>query len=456
VAPNGSDANNGTADSPFATLTQAQHTMQQSTIKTTYLRAGTYSNVTLTLSSQDNGETWSYYPGDGYNSAVIDGGASGPNTGVDPISILGGSNITINGLKIQNFPDYAIGIHGGHGDTPQIFPADAANSDGVIISNNILTNGYATKNNGWFSGGVFVDGQVTNLVIANNVISNQYGSGISVAGYWAGPTSYNLTYTHSGLRIKNNIFLSVCMGTGDTGAIYLVDRASLSTNIQITNNFIRDYQSLPSLRNSNSPMRDVGIYLDEATQNVLVSGNVIANTANQFQGSAGTDNTHAIFLSSARNITISNNIVDLGNSGEIVDMGYLLYSTVAPNPVYPPMTGNQVSANIFIGNWSGGQRSWGGGNGPLAFPAWGNSPTAPSISGNLYFDYGTGTLSTTGNEFHDTNPITGIDPLISGETYALASNSPVFSALSFPPLNTSWGPPGYAIPLSGTAPSYMQ
>ncbi len=33
-----------------------------------------FANTALKLTSADNGTTWSYYPPDGYNTAIIDGG----------------------------------------------------------------------------------------------------------------------------------------------------------------------------------------------------------------------------------------------------------------------------------------------------------------------------------------------------------------------------------------------
>jgi hypothetical protein len=78
VATSGSDSNPGTLAAPFASLARAQSAMQGSaTIKTTYLRAGRYTiESTLNLSSVDDGETWSTYPGDADQSAVLVAGAS--------------------------------------------------------------------------------------------------------------------------------------------------------------------------------------------------------------------------------------------------------------------------------------------------------------------------------------------------------------------------------------------
>jgi len=446
ISPDGSDANNGTVDAPFATLTQAQAAMRASaTVKTTYLRAGTYANVNLKLTSLDSGEVWSQYLSDGYGTAILDGGSSSYTTGGNPLTIDGASNVTINGFTIQNSRDWAIGIHGGPGDTPLLFPTTTPDVSGVTISNNVINDGFSSNNLTGAApiGGIFQDGQVTNSTFENNAISNQNGAAIAVVPYLS---SNNPPNTYSGLTIKNNAVFGVCRTQGDCGAIYLVDRLSLSNNSTITNNFVRDYQSV----NGGNPTRDVGIYLDEATQNVTITGNVIGDTANVVNNSASVQGTMATFLSSARNIKFTGNIIDLGTTARIVNVALQVYSNS-----YPAMTGNTISGNIFIGNWTGAQNSYGIGQGPYAYPAGGPSvPTTPTLTNNLYYNYGAASMSTTGNDFSDTAPIKGTNPMISGTTYTLASNSPTYSLLTgFLPIAGGWGPPGYVIP-SGTAPSY--
>jgi hypothetical protein len=407
-----------------------------------------YSGTSITLSSADSGETWSYYPADGYDSAILDGGASSSSTGANAITILGGSNITINGLTIQNFREWGIGIHGGAYDSADGYPYTEATANADTITNNIIKNGYTTANDGWAGGGLWAQGQVTNLTVANNVVTNQYGSGIRVGSNGAGGSPND---NISGLRVKNNVLLVTDQYPGDNGTIYVQDQNFASTNMAITNNFIRDYQTNPSIKNSNPNTRDVAIYLDRGASNVTVTGNIIANTANAVVGSTSVSSTQAFFLGSGHNNTITGNIIDLGNDGYILNLAYEYYYSTDP-----AMTGNSFTGNLFVGNWSGAQESYALGVGPVGYARGAPAPPVdPTCTHNLYFNYGGGTFRTNGNGFSDASPVTGQDPLITGWTYSLPANSPAFSTpVGFPAIAGGWGPPGYAIPQSGTTPSY--
>jgi len=96
VATNGDDGNPGTLALPFATLAHAQTAMRASSnSKTTYVRAGTYqppmtgatclygnaAGSAIELLAADQGETWSFYPPDGYGSAILDGQSTTGNSG---------------------------------------------------------------------------------------------------------------------------------------------------------------------------------------------------------------------------------------------------------------------------------------------------------------------------------------------------------------------------------------
>ncbi len=454
VAPGGSDSDPGTAVAPFASLSKAQAAMQASATKRTYVRAGTYKGTALTLGTADSGETWSYFPPDGYNSAILDGGASSGDTGGNPITILGASHITINGLTIQNGRQWGIAIHGGAADPAQGFPTSTPTADAVTISNNIIRNVYTSNGGGWFGAGIYVRNQVTNFTATHNAVFDQNSAGITIGANGGGG---NPNDNIAGFIISNNAVFNVDRKPGDVGAIYAQDqnfaKFSSAPN-RISNNFIRDYQCDPSTGcGSHDPTRDVAIYLDRGVSNVTVSGNLIANTANAIGGSASVSSTQAFFVGSGHDNQICNNIIDLGSNGYILNLVYEHYYVNDS-----AMARNTFIGNIIIGNWPGSQAGYALGVGPYGYAQGSPGGTfhGPRIRHNLYYNYGGGSMSTEGNGFGDASPVTGRDPMLSGWNYDLAGNSPARNPpVNFQSIAGRWGPPGYLIPHSGTAPSYL-
>jgi hypothetical protein len=322
----------------------------------------------------------------------------------------------------------------------------------VTISNNIINNVYTSNNGAWAGGGIYARNQVTNFTATNNVVSNIYSAGITIGANGDGG---NPNDNIAGFTIANNVVLNVNIAPGDIGAIYAQDQNfaqfSAAPN-KIINNFIRDYQCNPAIGcAAHTPNRDVAIYLDRGASNVTVSGNIIANTANAIVGSRSVSSTQAFFLGSGANDTIAGNIIDLGNNGYILDLAYEHYYVTDPT-----MAGNSFTGNILIGNWPGAQAAYALGVGPIGYAqgSRGGTFAAPTIANNLYFNSRGGSLSTGGNGIGDASPVIGQDPLVSGWTYDLNANSPAFSApVNFMAIVGGWGPPGYVIPQSGTAPS---
>lgn len=130
AASGGSDSNAGTLAAPFATLGKAQAAMIASgTIKTAYLRTGTYLIGTqLSLTSSDNEETWSTYPLDTAKSAILRRNYNA--TGDDWLDIDTASNITFTNLTID----------GGTAPGANTNALRYVNSNGVHITNNHFTN----------------------------------------------------------------------------------------------------------------------------------------------------------------------------------------------------------------------------------------------------------------------------------------------------------------------------
>jgi hypothetical protein len=172
VSPSGSDANAGTLVAPFLTLGKCQTAMQGGTNKTCYLRAGTYSLGTggLSFGASDANETWSYYPPDGVNSAILNGSSL---TGIGWTIGTAASQMTMNGLSWWN-------------PTAQITAYSQSNN--TIWINNLFDGGGASTF-------IQLDFYGNNLLIANNTFQNS-GSGSGAFGLYGNATGV----THSVIK----------------------------------------------------------------------------------------------------------------------------------------------------------------------------------------------------------------------------------------------------------------
>ncbi len=426
VAVTGSDSNDGTsAATSFATLKKAQAYARRSRSKVVCLRASTYNlNGTLTLTEADSGETWSYYAPDGVNTAVLDGG------GQNVIDINGASNITIDGLKLQN------------GDVAVIQVLGSRSNDIVIENCDV---GFTHNASGATTAGILVS-DATNSTIANNYVHDTTGQGISLFAYTAG-TSID------GDVVTGNVVLRAGKANSDIGAIYTNMKGTglNGGHVTISNNFIGD-TGVASLNNAM-----VGIYLDDNSSNVTVTGNVVGPPAAGAVNSGNANFTSAFVVHNGANDTISGNIVDLGASGMVATVNWGQDS----GNLGQGMSGETFTGNIVISSFSGHQQTTESGITGYSYFASYNytSPTpTPSdftIANNIYFNYGGGQVRTDGfGGANDTSPIFA-NPQISGATYTITSGSPAFSSpVNFAPIIGGWGPPGFVIPQSATIPPH--
>lgn len=406
AANGGSDSNLGTLASPFLTLQKAQ-TAMRSGLKTTYIRAGIYTLATITncdgtkscglqLLTADNGETWSYYPPDGVDTASFSGGSTNDSSGLwEAIFSTGITNLTINGLVIHDFIFAGLASSGGDVSPTYI--------------NNVIYNQYKLSGGTTNPGGIFCYG-CSNAVIANNVIHDTASMGIDFG---------NVNGDISGMTVRSNVLYNTCTGDSDCGAIYMTDPLQTATNITWTNNYIRDGNS------AGSGGYGSALYVDNCASNVTATGNIIA-------GHNGSNTTQ---VHGGKNVHFNGNIIDLAAFGNstVAYQGYACPDTA--------MSSDRFEKNIVISSASGGgYHDLAGTTGP------------PIITNNVYYDYGSGSIST-GGSFSDSNPVAE-DPQLSCWTYNIASGSPVYnSPVGFPWLARQWGPPGYTIPPVGTAPS---
>jgi hypothetical protein len=400
--------------------------------KTVYLRSGTYSRPqTLTLTSADNGETWQTYPGDAVDSAVIDGG----NAPLHGILINGGSNITINGLQVEQYGATGISVHGGAG-FESIYPDSVGTANADIVENNYLHDISApTSINVFQGGGVIFEGQVTNSKMLHNASVNVQGNGYRVQSDSDGNTPNDNV---SGTIINGNFGDNNGLGSTETDGIYYQDNTHNSTNITISNNFVRNYTT------NNDQCR--GIYLDQGASNTTISGNVVGPPGVGYNY----DTCTMAIISAGHNDTWTNNIFDLGPNGDVSTLLVLEAGYAAQNNF--PSDGDVFTKNIVIGEFSGQLHTLAFGvSGANAYGV-GGGVSQPSVSNNLYYNYGGGSMST-GGAFSDSNPVLGVDPFCSTHLYTLASNSPAFSRIGFAPIAQGWGPPGWTISASSAAPS---
>lgn len=442
VAPNGSDNNPGTLAQPFATLTKAQAAMRaSSSVKTTYIRAGVYrpqplvkascmngdkSSASVDLRGLDAGETWSYYPPDGYDSAILDGqsttGSSGREGGNGTGCAFSGyklSNIQIIGLQFQNYRYSAFWVNTG---------------TQLVFNDNIVHNLTAAA---WGSGAI------STMCAPGTVVKNNYiydvaysGTELETRGDCPGGISDDVV---SGNIVENSCTWPARAGFGndqnggDCGAIYFDDKISpASTNIQVTNNYVRDVNvssrgAANNGKNGRGGCCAIGIYLDDGTSNVAISGNVVGGIASACFHLHGGDNN-----------SVKNNVCDLANSE------YHSIVIYQQSKAQHEMSGNSFTNNIVIAGRNGS-----------GFLGYQSPPNPIAISNNLYFSCSRGKPKSggEGGAGADSSPVFE-NPHLAGWTYDLPDGSPAGKdPISFQKIEGNWGPPGMTFPQKGTPPS---
>ncbi len=404
VATNGSDSNAGTLAAPFATFTKAQAAMQaSSSVKTTYIRKGSYSlSQTLGLGAADDGETWSYYPPDGVDSASLSGGSTSSNTGLSTvISVNNTNHLTIDGLTIRDFQYAGIDSGGGTND--------------LLVENCVVFNGY-TQTNASNPAGISCYG-CANTTISHNVIHDIAQFGVSFS---------NVNGDISNLLVTGNVFYNTCDANADCGAVYVQDTKAIATNIRLTDNYIHDGNTFAGLGTGYG----AALYADDCTSNVTMAGNVITG-----RNGANTTMTHG-----GSNIHQTGNLTDLASYAQHVATFQTSGVSGCSNAA---MSGNEYVNNVVIGAGGGG-----------GFALLSGSPQhAPTIANNDYWSYAGAPISSGSGSYGDPSPVRD-NPEVSGWDYEMTTGSPVLSApVSFPRLVAGWGPPGYVLPQTGTAPS---
>ncbi len=417
VSPNGSDNNPGTLAAPFATLARAQEAMEGSSIKTTYVEGGTYNlGSTLTLTAADNGESWDYYPPSGVDSAILNGGGS-----LQTMIELDASNVTIDGLTIENYANF--GIHHDGGST----------LTGITIENCNIGNSTATGT--WQSGAVFID-NVNGITISHNYIHSVQSEGIALFAFNSGDVLDNV-------NITGNVVLDAVQGMTDGGGIYVSDHDGYhGTNTSITDNYVAGYGSASS-------SRAAGIYLDDSASYWTVTGNVIGPPNPASPNSSQSD--YAFEVNNGIDNTIADNVVDLGSTGNVYAVLWFYGDNPTTSLTGPSQSGETFAHNIVLTNFAGGDSP--AEHGAYAFFENSGNASSYAIDDNIYYNYGGGQVLTNGPIASDTNP-EDENPLVFGWAYQLASNSPAMAGpVGFTPIVGGWGPAGFVMPQTGMTPS---
>ena len=438
-ATTGDDTNPGTLAMPFLTLGQAQKAMRGSaTVKTTYVRAGTYappqtggtcvwgnvSGSSIELTSADQGETWSFYPPDGYGSAILDGqstvgnsGGTGGGNGVGcAFAAAQVSDVTVVGLQMQSYLYASVWAYAA----PNL----------KVLDNEV----HDTRSASFGTAAVYLVAS-PGATVANNYVHDNAYMGIGVTDNSAGADQI------SNSTVSGNVVLDSCtwpavsgggndQNGGDCGAIYLWSQhPSVSTNMLVENNYVRDVNPASMGAGDYGSCCAQGIYLDDGMNNATVRGNVVTGTKSAcFQIHGGQDNV------------IQGNVCDLGASGKEAIVVY-------QNDMLTQMTGNVFEDNVVVAGSAGAGTGFLGASSP---------PNPMTIKNNAYFNYVGTTVSSasTSGAGSDANP-TYVDPVLSCWAPTLAGTSPVKAApVSFPGITGGWGWPGFAIPQTGTAPSW--
>jgi hypothetical protein len=445
--------------------------MQGSSTKTCYIRAGKYTPVAsggcqfnnpggtmVSLGPSDSGETWSYYPPDGYNSASIDGQSTAAGVGAGcAFEISGGAhNITINGLYFKRYRYSAVLIEDGGGSN--------------IIKNNIVDTTTTDLGiaNGYYAAGIEDQcadnnpGSYTMAgdVIQNNVVMNTVEAGIRVQGMTTGTSgsSAQCLTSAGGPVIANNFVLNSCTVVSDCGALYLRDvQAPSGTPMKVFYNYVRDVNRTKTL-DASGFIIGVGVYFDGGVLNAQVFGNIWGNP------SGG-----CVFMGGASNAAITGNICDMaaanntapGHTNTILRIGI-----GSPDEVNG-MSGNVFSNNIIVMNSNEtGNGYWSDNSGENAVSVYGNNYYNYGSAGLINYSCSPGACGASGTSTtQDNSPIYG-NPQISCWGSNIASGSPVFNSPVYyqspgMPSNWNtpgyWGPPGYTgwyNPSGATAPSW--
>ncbi|MDB5393067.1 MAG: hypothetical protein JWM91_573 [Rhodospirillales bacterium] len=435
VSTSGGDGADGSSAHPFATLTRAVLAMEASGTHTSFIENCVYRlNASVTLGSRDSGMTVQAAPG---ATPILDGGGSLSTL----VRLDGASGVTLQGITFQNTAGRAALVMNGANGNKIIANHFTHTGEGMLLtggsSNNIVSgneldssstsaieaqngsNGNSFDSNhingtgaiGTAGGGFFLHG-ANNNSITHNLVENTQGVGIGVENWDANTINV-------GNVITNNIAKNTNLNPAsiDGGAIYELGRSHVDSQSIISNNYVSE---------SSAIVNDhlVGIYLDDLTSGVQITNNIVTDFA-----------THAVQIHGGSNVTVKNNILDLGASSGLQWGKGSAILFQSENGF--AMTNISVSRNIITSTSPT----------PLSYSNLGAG--TPAITGNFYMDLLGGHFQTSGDALPESNAVYGnarFNNQAAGD-YSLGANSDANSvgyvsinqrAMRLHPANAQW------------------
>lgn len=188
-------------------------------------------------------------------------------------------------------------------------------SEANIVADNTIDGADAPETHG---GGIFLHGTRFNR-ITHNLIQNAAGFGIGVL-------NWDESTVNVGNVVEYNLIRDTALTAEDSGAIYVLGRSGVDTQIVIAGNVVDGVGS--------GGEHDVGIYLDDSTNGAVVTRNLVRRVG-----------SYAVQIHGGSDNLIENNVLDLGEGRPAA---VLFQAAPADTNPLNAQTGNAVVRNVIL------------------------------------------------------------------------------------------------------------